>query len=207
VDNISNFCFSLRKRKNTHLVFNPYRDPTLVANLEVYLRGVKRCKGGSILLVGEAPGYRGCKNTGIPFSSSHLFTESKHPLIELLKGQLIFKIRESEVTAGIVWDYLTETSVLPIFWNAFPFHPHISRKYNSNRPPTQPEILEGTAYLNDIASIFQPGLIAGIGRAGQQCAQLAFPNRDISYIRHPSRGGKKAFIQGMNRLLCEDPMS
>ncbi len=203
MDNISNFCFSLCRRKNTHLVFNPYRDPSLAANLEAYLRGVKRCKGGSILLVGEAPGYRGCKNTGIPFSSSHLLLESKHPLVELIKGQLTFQTRESEVTAGIIWDYLREVPTLPIFWNAFPFHPHISRKYNSNRAPAQSEIIEGIPYLKDIAAIFKPGLIAGIGRAGQQCAQLAFPNRDISYIRHPSRGGKRAFIQGMDRILAK----
>lgn len=204
MDNISKFCFSLRKRKNTHLVFNPYRDPYLAANLEVYLRTIKKLAGGSILLVGEAPGYKGCKHTGIPFSSSSLFTESKHPLIEQLRGQLVLKNRESEVTAGIVWNYLAEVSVLPIFWNAFPFHPHVSRKNHSNRAPTRSEIQEGIPYLKDLGAIFQPGLIAGIGRAGQHCAQLAFPDQDISYIRHPSRGGKKAFIQGLDQLLAEN---
>ena len=44
-------------------------------------------------------------------------------------------------------------------------------------------------------------IIAGIGRKGQLAAQKAFPNHTIQRIRHPSFGGKREFIEGMNALF------
>jgi hypothetical protein len=201
MDDILKFCQFLSKKKNTHTVFNPYRDAYLTANLESYLRAIKKNKGTIVLMVGEAPGFKGCKHTGIPFSSSRLLSESKHPLIGSFKDKLEFRHLECEMTAKIIWDYLDQVSILPLLWNAFPFHPHISRKYKTNRAPSRTEVKEGVLYLQQLGAIFNPVRVVGVGRAGCQCAELAFPDKHISYVRHPSRGGKSAFIEGMNQFL------
>src|SRR5690554_6491486 len=41
------------------------------ANLRLYLRQMMT-RRPSFLLVGEAPGYRGCRVTGVPFTNKHL---------------------------------------------------------------------------------------------------------------------------------------
>jgi len=206
MDSIAEFCFSLRKKRNSYTVFNPYRDVFMAANLETYLRAIKAQGKAPLLLVGEAPGYLGCIHTGIPFSSASVLKVSTYPFIDQLRKGLVIKTSTSETTAEIVWRYLQSVDVVPLFWNAFPFHPHLARKFKTNRGPTKAEIVEGSNYLYQLAAIFKPLTIAGIGRAGQQCARLVFPDRDIAYIRHPSRGGKMAFIEGMNRLLAEKPL-
>ena len=49
------------------LFTNPYRDEVCKYNLLNYLQHLKSNKV-DIMLIGEAPGYRGCALTGIPFT-------------------------------------------------------------------------------------------------------------------------------------------
>ena len=83
----------------------------------------------------------------------------------------------------------------------FPFYRYQVRRPKTDRTPTVKEIQQGSRYLKQLADIFQPPLIAGIGRKGQLSAQKAFPDIDIRCIRHPSYGGKREFIEGMNKLF------
>jgi uracil-DNA glycosylase len=188
-------------------VINPWRDPALQANLLEYLEAYQkvslraRWRALPVLIVGEALGYKGGRNTGIPFSSSTVFSEVEHPFLQTLQPRLQIATNDSEATASIVWQYLAQKRGVPLFWNAFPFHPHVKHRPNSNRKPTVKEVRRGVPYLRQLAEIFQPQQIAGLGRVGQEAAQVAFPDEKIVYIRHPSYGGKRDFIRGMDALL------
>lgn len=201
MNSIPRFIRKLRKKENSETITNPYRRKALSDNLGFYLEQMSKVKGKRVLLVGEAPGFKGCLHTGIPFSSGKLFESVPHPFIESLAPQLKIKQYVSENTAKIVWEYLLDHATVPLFWNAYPFHPHPKGQLLKNRAPTRAEVQEGTGYLKQLYELFGPEMIAGLGRKGTECAQLAFPDQHIRYIRHPSYGGKRDFIAGMNQLL------
>ncbi|MCP4298296.1 MAG: hypothetical protein GY786_22140 [Proteobacteria bacterium] len=198
--NIELFADKLSRQKHGENYYNPYRYKHLCQNLIKYLNLLYGYQKNPLLLVGEAPGYKGCKLTGIPFSSGAIFQEVNHPFLKLLASDLVIKKTESENTATMVWNYLAKQNITPLFWNAFPFHPFPQGSPDKNRAPTKIEISDGSVFLKDLSQIFKPHLIAGIGRAGQQAAQIVFPEKSIPYIRHPSFGGKNDFISQMNEL-------
>ena len=191
----------LQQRPHTETVTNPYRLPHRAANLSNYLAAMADRRGRRILVIGEALGYRGGLGTGIPISSCGLFEQPPHPFLRRLAQDLHYKGEIREATASIVWEYLADRRTLPLFWNAFPFHPHRPGEPDSNRGPTQREIREGLSALQLLAAWHRPERIAGLGRHGTRAAQIAFPDRQIVALRHPSYGGKREFIRGMDRLL------
>ena len=201
MSSIESFVESLKLQQNTSTVSNPYLSDDLAANLQCYLEAMMSVAGKRVLLVGEAPGFKGCKLTGIPFSSGKMIEESDHRLFRSIKKELTISEIDSENTATMVWEYLARKRTIPLFWNSFPFHPHPENNLHKNRAPNKNEIATGVSYLQNLAEIFQPERIAGIGHAGTRCATLAFPDREIAYIRHPSYGGKSDFVKGMNKLL------
>jgi len=133
---IDDFITKLSKKRNTSTISNPYRDQDLADNLRVYLNTIIQLEGKRILLVGEALGYKGGKLTGIPFSSGQIFERFDHPFLKQIGPQLKLEKIESENTATITWDYLSEKNTTPLFWNSFPFHPHPKGNKNKNRAPT-----------------------------------------------------------------------
>ncbi|WP_286238364.1 uracil-DNA glycosylase family protein [Neptuniibacter halophilus] len=203
MDELGPFYTRLAKRKNSLTVFNPYREPFKLANLQRYLELVFAQSGPRVMLVGEAPGFKGCRLTGIPFSSGRLFSDIQHPFLKALASQIELDPSDlsHENTASIVWNYLSGKSIVPLFWNAFPFHPHPSRVQKKNRAPNRLEQEEGMSYLTELVDLYQPEYIAGLGRKGADSVQKMFPQRSVAYIRHPSYGGKQDFIQGMELLL------
>lgn len=193
------FLKQLQQQPNTDTVANPYRHPHCVENLRHYLQLMQQ-EQPQVLLVGEAPGYKGCGLTGIPFSSGKLFQQVEHPFLQRLAPLLEIPVVDAENTASIVWRYLAETGVTPLFWNAYPFHPHPEGDPQKNRAPNGVEISQGVDFLQQLYSHFQPQIVAGVGRAGCRAAEQSFSNFTISYIRHPSYGGKSDFIAGMEQL-------
>jgi hypothetical protein len=198
---IDKFINELKAQTNTSTVSNPYLIDSIADNLKIYLETMLTIKGKHILLAGEAPGYKGCKITGIPFTSGDVFQNVAHPLLMQLKDKLSLIKIEAENTATIVWNYLTTKDNTPLFWNSFPFHPHNCGNLNSNRAPNRAEKTQGTEYLKALQRIFEPEIVAGIGNVGVECAKKAFPSIKITYIRHPSFGGKSDFIKGMNEII------
>jgi uracil-DNA glycosylase len=71
---------------------------------------------------------------------------------------------------------------------------------DSNRKPTRIEIEEGKHYLLMLHQIFRPKKLCSLGRVGQAILSELFPSNRIIYVRHPSRGGKRTFINGMAQL-------
>jgi uracil-DNA glycosylase len=195
------FISDLAKRPRSAGVYNQYRDPEIVENLRVYL-GYLLEHRSSLLLVGEAPGYKGCRLTGIPFTSGNIIKTSLHPFFLQCRTRLVLKQVLSEATAKIMWEFLGEDKPLPILWNAFPFHPFSPGCPASNRKPKPEEIHEGLSFLRPLEEIFTPSCLAGVGCVGEACLRQAYPGRDIANARHPSYGGKREFQQGMAQLLA-----
>src|SRR5690606_28871584 len=167
MDEILQFVKNLARRGHRPQCHNPYRNPDLADNLFQYLLAVKKLNSQPVLMVGEALGYKGGRLTGIPFSCGDMYSRFNHPLLLELKSKFILTSQESENTATMVWEYLTEKQQTPLFWNAFPFHPYQVRRPKTNRAPTAKEIQQGSRYLQQLTDIFQPTTIAGIGRKGQ----------------------------------------
>ncbi len=201
-DPLRTFVNRLARRPSTDEVYNPYRRRHLRENLYVWLSTLREEVEMPLMLVGEALGFRGGRLTGVPFSSARLLADAEHPFVERLRERLDIRDDESENTATMVWEYLVSRGVTPLCWNAFPFHPHRAGDPGTNRAPRREEIREGMLYLQKLEALFAPVRVVGVGRAGAECARLAFPRRDIARVRHPSFGGKRDFTAGMDDVLA-----
>ena len=177
-------------------------------NLRLYFTKMKELKP-KFILIGEAPGYNGCRLTGIPFTSEFIIQDE-------IKNIRLFGINngyrtrntampQKEPTATIVWEFLNTVKMYPLLWNAFPFHPYKSGNKDSNRNGkdlTNDELEFGLYILRKIFEEFdiRKGMIVAVGRTSFNL--LRRNGMDCSYIRHPSHGGKDEFIDGLEKLFC-----
>lgn len=158
--------------------FNFYRDGDGAElrreRLRVYLA---KYADAAVLLVGEAPGYRGTRLSGIPLTSERQLTG---------EGR-------AEATATIVHRVLTELGVdrEVLLWNVVPTHPHVAGRAETNRRPTRAEVDAARPYLERLA---RGRRVIAVGRLAQ--AVLGEP-----HVRHPSHGGAVAFRDGLRRIL------
>lgn len=123
-----------------------------------------------VLFLGEAPGYKGCRLSGVPFTSEKVLTSSKSNAI--VGCNFDYKIRDvknpqSESSATIIWEAFENHDIYPLMWNAFP------------------EIF-------DIERIYAIGNVAY-----STLTDLGF---EVEKIRHPSMGGKNQFIEGIQKI-------
>jgi uracil-DNA glycosylase family 4 len=156
--------------------FNQYRDgdraPLLRRRLRSYL---EERWDAPLLLVGEAPGYRGARVSGIPFTSERQLTGAG----------------PAEATATIVREVLTELGLAEtvLAWNVVPTHPGDT---SSNRRPTANEIAAGSRFLHAMAR----------GRAVIPVGRIAEAALGHAGVRHPARGGAAAFRAGLRTLTA-----
>ena len=154
--------------------FNQYaagaRAPLLCERLARYL---DERDEAPILMVGEAPGYRGARVSGIPFTSERQLTGTG----------------PAEATATIVQRVLVELGLADevLLWNVVPTHPGTDA---TNRRPTSAEVRAGTAFVRELAC----------GRYVIAVGRIAHSVLGGEYVRHPSHGGAEAFGRGL-RLL------
>ena len=198
---IDNFIADLAAFPESEYLANPYLDVRMCENLRAYLTAVFHQPGRRVLLVGEALGYRGGVLTGIPFSSARLASQSSHKFWRELRPDLSLAGDTSEATASIVWDYLASRRRIPLCWNGLPFHPHHKGDRSTNRAPQTAELERGRAFLTRLIDAYQPDRIAAVGGKAATALACAAPSVSFSAIRHPSYGGKREFVEGMDRLL------
>jgi uracil-DNA glycosylase family 4 len=170
---VDEFIEKLAEYEDSDTVFNMYRGDSAAAkkcreNLKKYL---EKHKDTQILLVGEAPGYKGCARTGVPFTSD--------------SGEI-----SSKVLQGAINKYSHNVDVL--IWNAFPFHPHKEDNLKSNRKPNKAELQIGQMFLKDFLEVF-PNIkcVASVGKVAQGLLKKFEFEYEPDHIRHPSYGHKK----------------
>ncbi len=185
---------------------NPYRSPHAVHNLLQFLSLQRRSTNG-LVLVGEAPGYRGAAVSGVPFSSLAVLTEDwGDPWGAFGPGRYMMpptqkRIYFREATATMVWRVLAEQlaeNALPITWNAVPFHPVGSREA-SNRSVRNEEIPLGREWLERLLQLFPNATPLAVGRIASRALTAAGIRHE--QVRHPSYGGLSDFQHGV-RMQC-----
>jgi uracil-DNA glycosylase family 4 len=156
--------------------YNFYREGERSALLRRRLAAYLEARADApFILVGEAPGYRGARISGLPFTSERQLTGAG----------------PAEATATVVHRVLAalglEEQVL--LWNVVPTHPGTSR---SNRRPTRAEVEAGLPFVRRLA---RGRLVVPAGRIAE--GALGAPA-----LRHPAHGGAAAFAEGLARICC-----
>ena len=173
------------------------------ANLRRYLDKVF-ARQTPIVLIAEAPGYRGMRITGLPMVSRRILRDGVPSLGMFGAGQGYedvpepgFEAIQSEQTASILWGILPELGIVPLVWGSFPFHPHQVGNPLSNRKPRTPEVKLGEPFVRELLDIFVPKKVIAVGNVGY--GLLTAMGIPCVKIRHPAQGGKNDFVAGLRR--------
>ena len=149
--------------------------------------------------MGEAPGYQGCRYSGIAFTSERLLLEGAIPRIGPIAHRLsVRKLPFSEPSATIVWKTLYRLGVAndTLLWNAVQLHPFRAGEPWSNRTPTDAELAHGADALKLLANAFPKAKIVAVGqKAAGVLGMLGVPFH--AAVRHPANGGATAFSEGL----------
>lgn len=156
--------------------------------LERLREHLRRTESGDLVFVGEAAGWNGARQSGVPFTSA-----------------ADVGLRGSTEPSSIAMHRLLARYGLAnraLLWNAFPLHPHKVSDPCSNRTPTAAEFGSG----QDAVRVAVRGRrIVCVGRKAQlwvhRATGFAIPDasqaRETDHalsIRHPSHGGGPEFL-------------
>jgi len=190
-------------------LFNPWKDPCphdsetngpaeKLARLSLHLD----CDP-EFILAGEAPGYAGCRYSGVAFTSERLLGEGVIPRIPALSSRLSTRrLPFSEPSATIVWKTLYRLGIeeRTILWNALQLHPHRADNLWSNRTPTPSEISLGEPALRILIAAFPSAKIIAVGKKAEGLLrEMDIPTAGA--VRHPANGGATAFAAGLKDLM------
>jgi len=196
--------FAVQPKAN--LLFNQYNDrnPEIDLsdadeirrkNLRNYLRSFLEYP--SVMVIGEAPGWRGCRFSGVPFTSEFQLCSGILPFAGEQSSMNASPYKES--TATIFWKLLRDYHPQFFAWNCIPFHPYQSDKLLSNRTPTNKEITTYLVLLSELVLLMRPRQIVAVGRSAERALEkIDIP---LTYVRHPSRGGANKFKAGMENIF------
>jgi uracil-DNA glycosylase len=155
------------------------------------------------ILAGEAPGYQGCRYSGIAFTSERLLGEGAIPRIPAPAGRLSTRrLPFSEPSATIVWKTLYRLGIADrtLLWNAMQLHPYRPDNLWSNRTPTPDEIKLGEPALRILIATFPAARIVAVGKKSEGLLRdMGIPI--AGSVRHPANGGATQFAAGLKELM------
>lgn len=188
-------------------MFNPWsqacpteRDPTgYLARRERFRAHMN--SDAKVVLIGEAPGYQGCRYSGIAFTSERLLLEGQIPGIELPERITDRNRPWSEPSATIVWGALHELGIADkaVLFNAVPWHPMGKNGIHSNRTPTPDEKAAGLPYLSWFLGLYPDAFVVALGNTAAE--NLDEVGVEYTKVRHPANGGATKFREGIRELL------
>ncbi len=155
------------------------------------------------ILAGEAPGYQGCRYSGIAFTSERLLGEGVIPRIPALNRRLSTRrLPFSEPSATIVWKTLYRLGIAErtILWNAMQLHPYRDGELWSNRTPKPEEIALGEPAMRLLIEAFPKAKIVAVGKKAE--GLLTDMGVQVAgAVRHPANGGATEFASGLQALM------
>ena len=155
------------------------------------------------LLIGEAPGYQGCRYSGVAFTSERLILAGAIPRVST-GGVRITRMTEplSEPSATIVWGALHELNIAHevVMFNAFPFHPHKPGEPHTNRTPTVAELKACAPILRGVLNHFSGVPVLALGRKAEWVLDR-LNVKPAAVLRHPSMGGANQFRAGIRKFV------
>ncbi|KOV76499.1 MULTISPECIES: uracil-DNA glycosylase [unclassified Streptomyces] len=194
---------SLPVPDDAEFLYGPQEDGQLrERNLRLYLELMEEA-GPSILLVGEAPGYRGHTVTGIPFMSVRELAARPGLITGNEEGDgfelPVAPAAQWESSSATVWKTMAGwRGPLPIFWPVYPNHPHEPGNPATNRAPRAEEITAGTPVALALAEAFGVTTIVAVGRKAQTALQRSGVAAET--VRHPAQGGARVFASQLAAL-------
>lgn len=160
-------------------------------NLVEYITGL--VEPIKVVFVGVAPGFRGCRFSGVPFLSEKILLGKKFrhfigigDYCQSSKGA-----KYGENSATKVWTSLSAVFTKDelkhfFFWNIVPYHP--AGEVDINRDPLGNEIEKYCGITYEIINILKPAVIACFGELPTKKLNGEFKhNYPIIAIPHPSR--------------------
>ncbi len=171
-------------------------------NLELYLQEMLD-RSPKVLLLGEAPGFRGMRITGVPFTNRTMFQgpPNSFGLFGPGKGYALPEEASevaAEPTATVMWQVLAELQFLPLLWSACPWHTYVLARPLSNRTPSAAEAKLGTPFWQSLAELFGIETVVAVGNVAHR--SLLRSGVDAPKVRHPAHGGKSGFRHGLEEL-------
>lgn len=155
------------------------------------------------ILAGEAPGYQGCRYSGVAFTSERLLGEGAIPRIAAPAGRLSTRrLPFSEPSATIVWKTLYRLGIAErtILWNALQLHPYRPGDLWSNRTPLTDEIKLGEPGLRMLIEAYPAARIVAVGKKSEGLLrEMGIPI--AASVRHPANGGATEFAAGLKELI------
>lgn len=144
-----------------------------------------------VMFIGIAPGAKGCRFSGVPFTSEKVLLTKKS---NFFKTSLYSKSSRSkpytENSSTKVWksfsNFIPSEMLNHIFmWNVVPFHTEGATPL-LNRDPSLAELQKYSKIALDIIRIVQPKKIYCFGRSPYEILSEML-GKDVTYIPHPSR--------------------
>lgn len=169
-------------------------------NLQKYLE--ERLTTATHLLVAEAPGFRGCKFSGIAMTCERQLGQ-RTSCERRLPKPADRKMGMIEPTASIVAKLLVRLSIDPtriVLWNTFAWHPHRPANRLTNRTPTPIELQHGLPVLRAMIELFPKCELIAIGKTAQRTIEESL-NLAVPAVRHPANGGATLFANQMATLM------
>lgn len=152
---------------------------------------------------GEAPGYLGCRHSGIAFTSERLLRLGAIPRINAFQHRLTSRhLPFSEPSATIVWKTLHQLDIADrtILWNAVQLHPHKPGDPASNRTPLPSEVALGKPALRLLVEAFPKAKFVAVGKKAEGLL-FEMGIKTAGSVRHPANGGATEFASGLKALM------
>ncbi|AMM22131.1 hypothetical protein AX769_00215 [Frondihabitans sp. PAMC 28766] len=156
-----------------------------------------------LLLVGEAPGWRGATNTGVSFMSLRELTARPGLMTQDPTGDGFETPSAAtapwEASSRAVWAALAGwPGPLPLAWPIFPHHPFVAGQSLTNRTPRPSEVRDGAPVALELAHAFGVDRIVAVGRKAQ--GALAANGVEAETVRHPAQGGAALFTRQVRAI-------
>lgn len=185
--------------------FNPYKEtcpthdvrgaPAIRRNNLRLVLEAGLANGTRSLWIGRDLGYRGGRRTGVPLTDelSLQLLGTRCGISGLAKSTRTPATVER--TATDVWNVIARIDEVPLFWNAFPYHPYKPGEPGSNRRHTSHEAEVTTHLLRQLLQLVEPSRLIALG--GDAHKMLAKMGLSAVGVRHPSFGGQADFRLGI----------